>query len=211
MEPEIGFKKEYLIPKGKYISLRDGDFVRAGSPLMEGSPDPHEMLRVLGVHPLAQYLVDEVQQVYRLQGVRIHDKHIEIVVRQMLRWVKVMDPGDSHFLEGEYVDKWRFDEENERLIRQGKEPASSIPTLLGITKASLNVESFLSAASFQETTRVLTEASLAAKTDYLKGLKENVLIGGLIPAGTGFRALRRQVEVKIMEPESDQVADQTAG
>ena len=201
VEPEIGLKRDYLIPKGKYISLRDGDFVRAGSPLMEGSPDPHEMLRVLGVHPLAQYLVDEVQQVYRLQGVRIHDKHIEVVVRQMLRWVRVMDIGDSKFLEGEYVDKWIFDEENERMMKAGKQPASSVPTLLGITKASLNVESFLSAASFQETTKVLTEASLSAKTDYLKGLKENVLIGGLVPAGTGFPALRRQVEVKVMEPE----------
>jgi len=210
VEPEIGFAKSYLIPKGKYISLRDGDFVRAGSPLIEGSPDPHEMLRVLGVHPLAKYLVDEVQQVYRLQGVRIHDKHIEVVVRQMLRWVKVTDPGDSKFLEGEYVDKWQFDEENERLISRGMEPASSIPTLLGITKASLNVESFLSAASFQETTKVLTEASLAAKTGNLKGLKENVLIGGLIPSGTGFPPLRRQVEVKVLETEPEEDAQDSA-
>ena len=197
-----GMKAEYDIPKGKYISVRDGDYIEAGTPLMEGAPDPHDILK-LGVHKLATYLVDEIQQVYRLQGVRIHDKHIEVIVRQMLRWLKITDPGDSQLLEGEYIDKRKFDEINRKLEEEGKKPASGEPTLLGITRASLNVESFISAASFQETTKVLTEAALAGKTDYLKGLKENAIIGGLIPAGTGFPILNRNVDVKILEQDED--------
>jgi len=197
--PELGDKKEYLIPKGKYVSLREGDIVRAGDPLMDGSSNPHDILRVLSIQALAKYLVDEVQEVYRLQSVRIHDKHIETIVRQMLRWVKITDPGDSRFLAEEHVDRWAFEEENEATVNKGGMPASGEPILLGITKASLNVESFISAASFQETTRVLTEAAISGKTDYLRGLKENVIMGRLIPAGTGFPVLNRRVEVKVVE------------
>jgi len=211
--PEIGEKKEYLIPKGKYVSLREGDYVRAGDPLMDGSSNPHDILRVLSIQALAHYLVDEVQEVYRLQGVRIHDKHIETVVRQMLRWVKITDPGDSRFLAEEHVDRWIFEEENDKVLARDGLPASGEPILLGITKASLNVESFISAASFQETTRVLTEAAISGKTDYLRGLKENVIMGRLIPAGTGFPGLNRRVEVKItddtlaIEPEAVAVTE----
>jgi DNA-directed RNA polymerase subunit beta' len=197
--PRIGEKKEYLIPKGKYVSLREGDDVRAGDPLMDGSSNPHDILRVLSPQALARFLVDEVQEVYRLQSVRIHDKHIETIVRQMLRWVKITDPGDSKFLAEEHVDRWVFEEENEAVVAKGGLPASGEPILLGITKASLNVESFLSAASFQETTRVLTEAAISGRTDYLRGLKENIIMGRLIPAGTGFPLLNRRVEVKMSE------------
>ncbi len=197
--PEIegAQKKDYLIPRGKYVSLREGDRVKAGDPLMDGSSNPHDILRVLSIQALARYLVDEVQEVYRLQGVRIHDKHIEVIVRQMLRWMKITEPGDTRFLADEHVDRWVFEEENDRVIAEGGQPASGEPILLGITKASLNVESFISAASFQETTRVLTEASIAGKTDYLRGLKENVIMGRLIPAGTGFPGLSRRVEVRV--------------
>jgi len=195
----VGEKKEYLIPKGKYVALREGDRVRAGEPLMDGSSNPHDILRVLSTGALAKYLVDEIQEVYRLQSVRIHDKHIEVIVRQMLRWVKITDPGDSRFLAEEHVDRWAFEEENEATVQKGGLPASGEPILLGITKASLNVESFISAASFQETTRVLTEAAISGKTDYLRGLKENVIMGRLVPAGTGFPLLNRRVEVKLGE------------
>ncbi len=197
--PEIegAQKKEYLIPRGKYVSLREGDRVKAGDPLMDGSSNPHDILRVLSIQALARYLVDEIQEVYRLQGVRIHDKHIEVIVRQMLRWMKITDPGDTRFLADEQVDRWVFEEENDRVMAEGGQPASGEPILLGITKASLNVESFISAASFQETTRVLTEAAIAGKTDYLRGLKENVIMGRLIPAGTGFPGLSRQIEVRV--------------
>lgn len=189
-------KKEYIIPRGKYVSLREGDKVKAGDPLMDGSPNPHDILRVLSIQALARYLVDEIQEVYRLQGVRIHDKHIEVIVRQMLRWVKITDPGDTRFLADEHVDRWVFEEENEKVIANGGQPATGEPILLGITKAALNVESFISAASFQETTRVLTEAAIAGKTDYLRGLKENVIMGRLIPAGTGYPDMRK-VEVSV--------------
>lgn len=197
--PKIGEKKEYLIPKGKYVSLREGDEVKAGDPLMDGSSNPHDILRVLSLQALARFLVDEIQEVYRLQSVRIHDKHIETIVRQMLRWVKITDPGDTKFLSEEHVDRWVFEEENEAVVARGGQPASGEPILLGITKASLNVDSFLSAASFQETTRVLTEAAISGKTDYLRGLKENIIMGRLIPAGTGFPLLNRRVEVKLAE------------
>src|SRR2546429_245350 len=180
-----GETREYLIPRGKHISGHEGDRVRAGEPLMDGSPNPHHYLAVLGDRELQRYLVNEVQEVYRLQGVTINDKHIEIIVRQMLRRVRIEEVGDTEFVVGELVDKFGFQEENERVIAQGKRPATAKPVLLGITKASLSTDSFISAASFQETTRVLTEAAISGKTDELRGLKENVLVRRLIPAGTG--------------------------
>ncbi|MBI5644274.1 MAG: DNA-directed RNA polymerase subunit beta' [Deltaproteobacteria bacterium] len=201
--PETGELKEYLIPKGKHISVREGDRVRAGEPLMDGSANPHDILRVLGVKELAKYLVDEVQEVYRLQGVKINDKHIEVIVRQMLRRVKIKDAGDTNLLIGEQVERYIFEEENDKIISKGKKPAIAEPLLQGITKASLSTESFISAASFQETTKVLTGAAVEGKIDYLRGLKENVIMGRLIPAGSGFRkytkAAARVPEVKLEE------------
>ncbi len=185
--PEIGEPKEYLIAKGKHINVHENDTIRAGEALMEGSANPHDILQVLGEKELAKYLVDEVQEVYRLQGVKINDKHIEVIVRQMLRRVRIADVGDTRFLVGEQVDKHEFEEENRSVFAKGGNPAVGEPLLLGITKASLSTDSFLSAASFQETTKVLTEASILGKVDYLQGLKENVLMGRLIPAGTGFQ------------------------
>jgi len=196
--PETGEAKEYLIPKGKHISVREGDRVRAGEPLMDGSANPHDILRVLGVKELAKYLVDEVQEVYRLQGVKINDKHIEVIVRQMLRRVKIKDAGDTNLLIGEQVERYIFDEENDRIISKGKKPAVAEPLLQGITKASLSTESFISAASFQETTKVLTGAAVEGKIDYLRGLKENVIMGRLIPAGSGFRRYTK-VEAELTE------------
>jgi len=189
--PEIGDEKEYLIPKGKHVSVQEGDRVIAGEPLMSGVNNPHDLLMIKGEKALARYLVDEVQEVYRLQGVKINDKHMEVIVRQMLRRVKVMDPGDTPFMADEQVEKFRFQEENEKAIARGERPAVGESVLLGITKASLSTQSFISAASFQETTRVLTEASLAGKVDYLRGLKENVIMGRLIPAGTGLVMYRK--------------------
>ncbi len=188
--PEVGEPVIYLIPRGKHVSVLEGDYVRAGEALMDGSADPHDILRIRGLEELARYLVDEVQEVYRLQGVKINDKHIEVIVRQMLRQVSVVDSGDSNFLIGEHVEKWRFEEVNKEIIEKGGKPATAEPLLLGITKASLSTESFISAASFQETTKVLSDASVSGKTDYLKGLKENVIMGRLIPAGTGVRTYR---------------------
>ncbi|MFN3921817.1 MAG: DNA-directed RNA polymerase subunit beta', partial [Caldimicrobium sp.] len=185
IQPEIGEAKEYMLPKGKYIVVREGDLVKPGDPLIEGSPNPHDILKVSGVKGVARFLVEEIQEVYRLQGVKINDKHFEVIVKQMLKKVKIKDPGDTFFMIGEYVDKVRFEEENNKVLAQGGKPAVAEPVILGITKAALLTESWLSAASFQETTRVLTEASLAGKVDYLRGLKENVIIGRLIPAGTG--------------------------
>ncbi|MFN3199432.1 MAG: DNA-directed RNA polymerase subunit beta' [Bradymonadia bacterium] len=197
IKPEVGEHKEYLIPKGKPLAVRPGDRVQAGDALMEGPQNPHDILKVLGEKELAQYLVNEIQEVYRLQGVRINDKHIEIIVRQMLRRVKVKEPGDTRFLVDEQVERWIFEEENERLMAKGGRPAVAEPLLLGITKASLSTESFISASSFQETTKVLTEAALSGKIDYLRGLKENVIMGRLIPAGTGLSAYRTlQIEVE---------------
>ncbi len=189
--PEVGDPSEYLIPKGKHLSVREGDRVRAGEALMDGPANPHDILKVLGESALAKYLVDEIQEVYRLQGVRINDKHIEVIVRQMLRRVSVTDPGDTNFLLEEHVEKHIFEEENERVIIAGGQPAKGEPLLLGITKASLSTESFISASSFQETTKVLTEASINGRVDYLRGLKENVIMGRLIPAGTGLGAYKR--------------------
>jgi len=184
--PEIGEVKEYLIPKGKHVTVHEGDFVRAGEPLMDGAANPHDILSIRGVKDLAKYLVDEVQQVYRLQGVKINDKHIEVIVRQMLRKVRVKSPGDSELLAGESTERLKFEALNEQLLSEGKTPAAGEPVLQGITKASLSTESFISAASFQETTKVLTEAAVAGKIDQLAGLKENVIMGRLIPAGTGL-------------------------
>jgi DNA-directed RNA polymerase subunit beta' len=184
--PEIGEPKEYLIPKGKHVTVHEGDFIRAGESLMDGSANPHDILSIRGVKDLAKYLVDEVQQVYRLQSVKINDKHIEVIVRQMLRKVRVKTAGDTEFLVGESVDRPRFEAINSAIIELGKEPATAEPLLQGITKASLSTESFISAASFQETTKVLTEAAVAGKVDTLAGLKENVIMGRLIPAGTGL-------------------------
>jgi len=178
--------KEYLISKGKHISVHSGDRVRAGEPMMDGAANPHDILKVLGEKELARYLVDEIQEVYRLQGVKINDKHIEVIVRQMLRRIRVSDVGDTEFLVDEQVEKWLFEEENEKAMNAGKRPAVGEPLLLGITKASLSTESFISASSFQETTKVLTEAAISGKVDYLRGLKENVIMGRLIPAGTGL-------------------------
>jgi len=188
--PDVGDPRDYLIPKGKHISVHEGDYVRAGEPLMDGSPNPHDILTVLGEKEVAKYLVDEVQQVYRLQGVKINDKHIEVIVRQMLKRVRITDPGESEFLMGEHVEKAIFEEINQALQGEGKRPAAAEPLLLGITKASLSTQSFISAASFQETTKVLTDAATAGKVDSLLGLKENVIMGRLIPAGTGLRPYR---------------------
>ena len=184
--PEVGEARDYLIPKQKHITVHEGDRVRSGESLMEGSVNPHDILKVKGEKELARYLVDEIQEVYRLQGVRINDKHIETIVRQMLKRVRVKDVGDTCFLADEQVERIAFLEENERTMDNGGKPAVGEPILLGITKASLSTESFISASSFQETTKVLTEASISGRIDHLRGLKENVIMGRLIPAGTGL-------------------------
>jgi len=184
---------EYLLPKGRPLAVNEGDVVRKGDLLLDGSPVPHDILSILGVEALAEYLVKEVQDVYRLQGVKIDDKHIEVIVRQMLQKVEVEDAADSTFLNGEQVDREEFARVNTALEAEGLRPATAHPVLLGITKASLQTNSFISAASFQETTRVLTEAAVSGKEDTLDGLKENVIVGRLIPAGTGsvMNRLRR--------------------
>jgi len=178
--------KEYLVPKGKHVCVHEGDYIRAGEPIIDGIINPHDLLRVKGIKALARYLVDEIQEVYRHQGVKINDKHIEVIVRQMVRRVRITDVGDSIFMLGEQVERRKFEEENEKLMAEGRRPALAEPMLLGITRASLTTDSFISAASFQETTKVLTDASIAGKVDYLRGLKENVIMGRLIPAGTGM-------------------------
>jgi DNA-directed RNA polymerase subunit beta' len=181
---------EYMVPKGKHIPVQEGDFVQKGDYIMDGNPAPHDILRIMGIEALADYLIDEVQDVYRLQGVKINDKHIEVIVRQMLQKIEILDSGESTLLKGENVDKAEFEEENAKVIARGGRPATGEPVLLGITKASLQTRSFISAASFQETTRVLTEASVQGKRDKLVGLKENVIVGRLIPAGTGGATTR---------------------
>ena len=183
---DVGDKKEYLIPRGKHVSVYEGDYIRAGEPLIGGSANPQDILNIKGEVALARYLVDEVQEVYRLQGVRINDKHIEVIVRQMMRRVKVTDIGDTDFILEEQVDRVRFEEMNRKVIEEGGKPAVAESLILGITKASLSTDSFISAASFQETTKVLTEACIAGSKDYLRGLKENVIMGRIIPAGTGI-------------------------
>ncbi|MEZ5893972.1 MAG: DNA-directed RNA polymerase subunit beta' [Parvularculaceae bacterium] len=187
---------DYLVPKGRHIAVQDGDFITKGEYLMDGNPAPHDILSILGIEALADFLIDEIQEVYRLQGVPINDKHIEVIVRQMLQKVEVTDPGDSLFLKEEQIDKLEFEETNAKLEDQGKRPAQAVPVLLGITKASLQTRSFISAASFQETTRVLTDAAVNGKIDTLEGLKENVIVGRLIPAGTGGAMSRHQVEAE---------------
>jgi DNA-directed RNA polymerase subunit beta' len=182
---DVGDKKEYQIPRGRHINVYEGDYVRAGERIIGGSAVPQDILRIKGEVALARYLVDEVQEVYRLQGVRINDKHIEVIVRQMMRRVKVMSIGDTDFVLEEQVDKIKFEDANRAVIEQGGKPAVAEPLILGITKASLSTDSFISAASFQETTKVLTDASIAGAIDHLKGLKENVIMGRIIPAGTG--------------------------
>ncbi len=199
---ELGDERLYIIPHGKHLSVHEGDKVKAGDRLCEGPINPHDILRILGEKDVQSHLVNEIQEVYRLQGVRINDKHIEIIVRQMLQKVKIEDPGDSDFLEGDRIDKYIFREVNERLLRNDLEPATARPMLLGITKASLNTESFISAASFQETTRVLTDAAIQGKRDELLGLKENVIIGHLIPAGTGLSRYRNLRLIQPVEEEA---------
>src|SRR4051812_41191816 len=191
--------REYSLPRGVHVNVHEGERVRAGEQLMDGPSNPHDILRVLGEKELQKYLVNEIQEVYRLQGVNINDKHIEVISRQMMRWVRIEDVGDTEFLIDEQTDKFRFLEENERVIQAGGRPATAQPLLLGITKASLSTDSFISAASFQETTRVLTEASISGKIDHLRGLKENVTMGRLIPAGTGFEYYRH-VRIPADEP-----------
>ena len=185
-----GEQNEYTIPRGVHINVQESERVKAGDPLMDGPRNPHDILAVLGEKELQKYLVNEIQEVYRLQGVNINDKHLEVISRQMMRWVKVDDIGDTEFLPEEVVDKFKFREENARVVDAGGRPATGKPVLLGITKASLSTDSFISAASFQETTRVLTEAAINGKVDYLRGLKENVIMGRLIPAGTGMEYYR---------------------
>jgi DNA-directed RNA polymerase subunit beta' len=197
LRPDLA--KEYLIGKGKHISVHTGDRVRAGEAMMDGAANPHDILRVLGEKELARWLVDEVQEVYRLQGVKINDKHIETIVRQMLRRVRIVDVGDTSFLVDEQVEKFVFEEENEKVMSGGGRPAQGEPLLLGITKASLSTESFISASSFQETTKVLTEAAISGKVDYLRGLKENVIMGRLIPAGTGLPAYKH-LDIEVETP-----------
>ena len=199
-------RKKYLVPYGKHLRVHEGDRVEAGERLSEGSVNPHDILRVQGVNKVQEYLVNEIQDVYRLQAVEINDKHIEVIVKQMLQKVHIMDPGDTNFLEGEEVDKIRFNRENDKVLYEGGEPATCRPILLGITRASLRTDSFISAASFQETTRVLTEAAVQGKIDHLRGLKENVIIGRLIPAGTGSY---QGTTYESLEPEGNGKAELT--
>ena len=204
--PDVGDPAEYLVPKGRHLTVQEADRVKAGDPLMDGAANPHDILKVLGEKQLGRYLVDEIQEVYRLQGVRINDKHIEVVVRQMLRRVRVKDVGETIFLIDEQVEKTDFEAENERVMQAGGRPATGEPMLLGITKASLATESFISASSFQETTKVLTEAALAGRYDKLRGLKENVIMGRLIPAGTGlagYNKLTAIVDPELLEEDEE--------
>ncbi|OFZ24738.1 MAG: DNA-directed RNA polymerase subunit beta' [Bdellovibrionales bacterium RIFOXYC1_FULL_37_79] len=203
IRPEDGTEPVvYSVPKGRYVIVNEGDFIRAGDPIMDGPSNPHDILRVLGLKNLARYIVDEIQEVYRLQGVRIDDKHIEVIVSQMVKKVEIQDPGDSCFIAGDTVTKLEFLDENTRLSEQGLKLATANPLLLGITKASLTTESFLSAASFQETTKVLTQAALEGKRDALRGLKENVIMGRLIPAGTGISRYR-DFEAEVVREEKE--------
>jgi len=201
--------EEHLIPIGKHVIVFKGDFVKKGQQLTEGPIDPHEILDICGPQELQEHLVNEVQEVYRLQGVTINDKHIEIIVRQMLRKVRITEPGDTLFLWGEQIERVEFELENARVEEKGGMPAEASPVLLGITKASLETESFLSAASFQDTTRVLTDAATMGKVDYLRGFKENVIMGHIIPAGTGFD-LHRDVKLKpLVELPEEPVLEET--
>jgi DNA-directed RNA polymerase subunit beta' len=200
-----GNAHEFLIPKDKNVLVHDGQVVNKGEMIVDGPADPHDILRLLGIEALARYIVDEVQDVYRLQGVKINDKHIEVIVRQMLRRVQITDPGDTQFITGEQVERSELLDENDKVVALDKRPASHLNLLLGITKASLSTDSFISAASFQETTRVLTEAAIMGKRDELRGLKENVIVGRLIPAGTGL-AFHRARKVKEAAEAQEQAA-----
>jgi DNA-directed RNA polymerase subunit beta' len=205
--PPIGKQREYTIPPGKHLNVQSGDRVTAGQQLTDGPVIPQDILEVQGEDALRKYLLDEVQQVYRLQGVRTNDKHIEVIIRQMLRKVKIKDdPGDTPFLAHQEVDKIKFYEANRQTQEKGGRPAEGVPILQGITKAALSTESFVAAASFQQTTRVLTEAALSGKRDYLRGLKENVIIGHLIPAGTGS-PYYRDTQVELLGPTPDDFAE----
>ncbi|MCY4240069.1 MAG: DNA-directed RNA polymerase subunit beta' [Rhodospirillaceae bacterium] len=208
VKPEEGDPREYLIPKDRHITVQEGDWVKPGDLLMDGNAVPHDILAVLGIEALADYLVNEIQEVYRLQGVPINDKHIEVIVRQMMQKMEVIEPGDSTFLVGEQIDRYEFDQENERVVKEKGEPAKGVPVLQGITKASLQTKSFISAASFQETTRVLTEAAVNGKVDRLTGLKENVIVGRLIPAGTGsvMKRLRHEASNRDQQIIADRAA-----
>jgi DNA-directed RNA polymerase subunit beta' len=198
--PETGPARTYEVPVGKHMRVHEGDQVKAGDRLSEGPINPHDILRIRGPRAVQEYLLNEIQEVYRLQGVKINDKHIGVIVRQMLQKVRIIDPGDSTFLEGEHVDRVEFREVNQGILDRGSgKPARSEPLLLGITKASLTTESFVSAASFQETTRVLTDAAVRGARDDLKGLKENIIIGHLIPAGTG---IHRYSDIEFMVDET---------
>jgi DNA-directed RNA polymerase subunit beta' len=195
-----GVAHEYLIPKEKHVMAHDGQVVNKGEVIVDGPADPHDILRLKGVEELARYISNEVQDVYRLQGVKINDKHIEVIVRQMLRRVSIVDPGETRFIVGEQLERAEILDENDRVTAAGKRPATFDYMLLGITKASLSTDSFISAASFQETTRVLTEAAIMGKRDELRGLKENVIVGRLIPAGTGLAYhLTRQHQADVAE------------
>jgi DNA-directed RNA polymerase subunit beta' len=196
---EGGEEQVYQVPVGKHLRVHEGDQVRAGDRLSEGPVNPHDILRVKGPRAVQEYLLNEIQEVYRLQGVRINDKHIGVIVRQMLQKVKITDPGDTEYLEGEHVDRMDFRETTRAVIADGGKPPRAEPVLLGITKSSLTTESFISAASFQETTRVLTDAAVRGATDQLKGLKENIIIGHLVPAGTGVHRFQ-ELEFLVGEP-----------
>ena len=210
-DPVTKLQEEHLIPIGKHVIVFKGDMVKKGQQLTEGPMDPHEILEVCGAQELQEHLVGEVQEVYRLQGVTINDKHIEIIVRQMLRKVRITEPGDTQFLWGEQVDKLEFEHENEQVEKKGGKPAEATPVLLGITKASLETDSFLSAASFQDTTRVLTEAATRSKIDSLRGFKENVIMGHIIPAGTGFDRHRKVTIRPLVElPEAPEPVETEA-
>jgi DNA-directed RNA polymerase subunit beta' len=200
---------EYMVPKGKHIPVQEGDFVQKGDYIMDGNPAPHDILSIMGVEALANYMIDEVQDVYRLQGVKINDKHVEVIVRQMLQKWEITDSGETTLLKGEHVDKAEFEAANEKAASEGRREAQGEPILLGITKASLQTRSFISAASFQETTRVLTEASVQGKRDKLVGLKENVIVGRLIPAGTGgatqrVRRIAQERDTSVIEQRQEE-------
>jgi DNA-directed RNA polymerase subunit beta' len=190
VEDPHGKEYKHMVPMGKHLLVREGDMVEAADMLCDGNIDPHDFLFIKGENALQAFLMNEIQEVYRLQGVNINDKHIGVIVRQMMRKIEIVQVGDTNFIYGQQVDKHRFHEENHKVEREGGQPAVGRPLLLGITRASLNIDSFISAASFQETTRVLTNAAIAGSTDSLRGLKENVIIGHLIPAGTGMRQYR---------------------
>jgi DNA-directed RNA polymerase subunit beta' len=204
-----GEERTYQIPYGKHLRVVDGEFVRAGDKLSEGPLNPHDILKIKGITGVQEYLVNDIQEVYRLQNVKIDDKHIGVIVRQMLQKIKIEDPGDTMFIEGETVDRVTLREENERVIQEGGKPSTFQPLLLGITKAALSTQSFISAASFQETTRVLAEAAIAGKKDPLLGLKENVIMGSLIPAGTGLKEYRK-IDIEEEEEEEKEEMEEVA-